>query len=720
MSPAKSSSAMLKRIQRGVANFDAVAFAAGEASALHAALVEQLELHNYRYYVLDDPSIDDAEYDRLFQALIGLESAFTVLATPQSPSRRVGAAALDKFKSAAHKLPMLSLDNAFSEIQLQDFDRRVHERLGVDTEPDAGGSAVEYICEPKLDGVALSLIYEQGVLVRAATRGDGKVGEDITDNVRTIASVPLRLRGSGFPAELEVRGEVVMPISAFDAFNQRANAVGEKAFVNPRNAAAGSLRQLDSKITAQRLLQMFAYSVGYFADGELDATHHGTLRALAGWGFKVNEHIESAANIQQCIDYCARIQNLRSSLDYAIDGIVFKVNSFALQEQLGYVARAPRWAIAYKFPAEEATTTLLDIDWQVGRTGAITPVAKLEPVFVGGVTVSNASLHNADEIVRLGVCVGDKVVIRRAGDVIPKVARLAGSIDNTDSGEKRGNSASKRRKPRIPRRCPVCRSPIERLEGEAIMRCTGGLFCPAQLKESIVHFVSRKALDIDGLGNKIVDQLVETGLVADVADLFSLTHAQLAGLERMADKSASNLCESIEKSKHTSLAKFLYALGIREVGEATASNLATHFGNLAALEQASEQQLLEVDDVGEIVAGHLLAFFANPKNIELLERLQQVGVHWPEHAVDHKPLRALPLQGQTWVVTGKLVAMTRDQAVAGLRALGAKVAGSVSKNTTCVVAGPGAGSKLGKAEELGVEIIDEPAFLQRFPELPLS
>ncbi|NNL57764.1 MAG: NAD-dependent DNA ligase LigA [Pseudomonadales bacterium] len=690
MPAAKTAKALLKAIQNGSQAFDGASLKAKQAAELHALLAEAIERHNHQYYVLDDPLIDDAAYDRLFRALLVLEAKHAALASASSPSARVGAPPREGFAKAEHQLPMLSLDNVFSEQQLHDFDRRMRDRLD-------GPDKLEYICEPKLDGVALSLLYEQGVLRRGATRGDGKVGEDITENVRTIASIPLRLRGSGYPPLLEVRGEVVMPIKAFTQFNQRAEAAGEKTLVNPRNAAAGSLRQLDSKITAQRPLQMFAYSVGHVSGGARAGTQAATLQDLAAWGFKINPHIKTVSSIDACIDYCNKLAQLRESLDYAIDGVVFKINDFALQQQLGFVARAPRWAIAYKFPAEEATTSLLAIDWQVGRTGAITPVAKLEPVFVGGVTVSNATLHNADEIARLDVRVGDRVVIRRAGDVIPQVARVATSGEGT---------SAKRRRPRIPQRCPVCKSTIERAEGEAVMRCTGGLLCGAQLKRSIIHFVSRKALDIDGLGDKIVEQLVDTGLVADVADIFILEQAQLAGLERLADKSAANLIAAIKSARQTTLAKFIYALGIREVGEATAANLAQHFGSLEALQAATREQLLEVDDVGEIVAGHVLAFFTNAGNLELIQRLQHYGVQWSSSTAGQQTGEQ-PLAGQTWVVTGKLEAMSRDQAKAKLQALGARVAGSVSSKTSCVVAGPGAGSKLDKAQQLGIEVIDE-------------
>ncbi|MGB5326114.1 MAG: NAD-dependent DNA ligase LigA [Pseudomonadales bacterium] len=695
--------ALLREIQAAKAGLDIAALNAGTAASLHSALSSSLADHNRRYYTLDAPAIDDAEYDRLLLALRELESAFDGLCSAASPSQRVGAAPLDAFKPARHLLPMLSLDNAFDTAQLQQFGVRAAERLA------RQGKALPlgYVCEPKLDGVALSLLYENGVLQRAATRGDGSVGEDITENARTIATVPLQLRGSAFPQTLEVRGEVVMPISAFEAYNQRAAAAREKTLVNPRNAAAGSLRQLDSRITARRPLQLFAYSTGHSAGGNLPARHSDVMAALREWGFLVNEHVELADSIDACVTYCAKIEALRSQLDYAIDGVVIKVDDLAAQQALGFVSRAPRWAIAYKFPAEEATTTLLGVDWQVGRTGAVTPVAKLEPVFVGGVTVSNATLHNADEIERLQIRIGDRVVIRRAGDVIPQVAR------RLEPGSNR------RRRPLVPKQCPVCASPLERAEGEAVIRCTGGLLCRAQIKESIVHFASRKAMDIDGLGSKIIDQLVDTGQVANVADLYALAHSQLAALDRMADKSAQNLLDALEDSKTTTLPRFLFALGIREVGEATARNLAQHFGSLEKLMQADRESLLEVDDVGAIVAGHILAFLANKANRQLIQRLREEGVHWPAMPAAAADSRG-ELHGQTWVVTGKLESMSREEAKAFLLAQGAKVAGSVSAKTSCLLAGPGAGSKLDKAQALGIEIIDEAAFLARFPQAAIG
>ncbi|RZV57922.1 MAG: NAD-dependent DNA ligase LigA [Pseudomonadales bacterium] len=694
---------LLTQIEAGIAAPDFASFKQRPAKALHSALCESLSQHNRRYYEQDAPSIDDAAYDRLFAALQALEAAFPSLAGVDSPSQRVGGAPLDKFEQAQHLLPMLSLDNAFDADSLLQFDKRIKERL------QKAGKPLQpvYVCEPKLDGVALSLLYENGVLQRAATRGDGSVGENITENARTIESVPLQLAGKGFPATLEVRGEVVMPLSAFNLYNQHAERAGEKTLVNPRNAAAGSLRQLDSRITAQRPLRFFAYSTGYIDDGELPAQHSGVLAALKRWGFLVNEHVQPAAAIEQGIAYCEHIQQLRTGLDYAIDGVVIKVDSFEAQQALGFVSRAPRWAIAYKFPAEEATTTLLDIDWQVGRTGAVTPVAKLEPVFVGGVTVSNATLHNADEIARLDIAIGDRVVIRRAGDVIPQLAR------KFEAGRGR------RKKPAVPAHCPVCGSSIERAEGEAVMRCTGGLLCGAQLKESIVHFASRKAMDIDGLGDKIVEQLVDKGLVSNVADLYSLVHEEVSGLERMADKSAQNLLDALAQSKQTTLPRFLFALGIREVGEATARNLALHFASLEAIYAADRDALLAVDDVGDIVASHIQAFFANTGNKRMIDRLRKAGVQWPALPQTGSNGEAV-LAGQTWVVTGKLESMTRDEAKAFLQAQGAKVAGSVSAKTSCVLAGPGAGSKLAKAQQLDVEIIDEAGFLQRFPEASAS
>ena len=653
-------------------------------------LRERIDDWNYQYYVLDQPTVPDAEYDRAMRRLVELETAHPELLRPDSPSQRVGAAPLDRFSQVTHEMPMLSLDNAFNEQDMQDFYRRLQDRLGGDQE------ALEFACEPKLDGIAVSLLYRGGVLERAATRGDGTTGEDITHNVRTIPSVPLHLRGSDYPGVLEVRGEIYMPRAGFEQLNARARELGEKGFVNPRNAAAGSLRQLDARITARRPLEMCCYGVGLVAEGELPGQHARVLQCLQQWGLRINAESRVVRGIEACDEYYRDLAARRDTLPYDIDGIVFKVNDLALQRKLGFVSRAPRWAIARKFPAQEEMTRLLDVEFQVGRTGAITPVARLEPVFVGGVTVSNATLHNADEIERLGVRIGDTVIVRRAGDVIPQVVSVVAERRPADA-----------RLIEFPGRCPVCGSPVERAESEAVLRCMGGLVCPAQQKAAIRHFASRRAMDIDGLGDKLVEQLVDEGLVANVAGLYQLQKQQLLGLERMGEKSADNLLAALDKSRHTTLPRFIFALGIREVGEATALALARHFGNWESLVAATQDQLLAVSDVGPVVADHLRQFFDSPSSMAVVAQLRAAGVSWPDLTV----AQDLPLSGQTWVVTGKLERLGRDDARAHLQALGAKVAGSVSAKTTCVVAGPGAGSKLGKARELDIDVIDEEAFL---------
>lgn len=653
-------------------------------------LISTINEHNIRYYVDDNPSIPDAEYDRLMQRLKTLEAEHPELQRSDSPSLRVGGLALAKFEQVTHLKPMLSLDNAFSEEDFATFHKRVTDRVG----------EFSYCCEPKLDGLAVSILYRDGVLERAATRGDGAVGEDITENVRTIRAVPLKLRGDDYPPLLEVRGEVFMPKAAFEALNERNRVKGDKLFVNPRNAAAGSLRQLDSKITASRALAFYAYALGVVEPESfpLADTHLGQLQQLKTWGLPVSGEIRLAKDLSEVDDYYRDIMARRSALAYEIDGVVFKVNSIEAQQTLGFVSRAPRWAIAYKFPAQEEMTLLEGVDFQVGRTGAVTPVARLKPVFVGGVTVSNATLHNADEIARLGVKIGDTVIIRRAGDVIPQVVAVV--------PEKRPEDA---KEICFPAHCPVCGSQVERLEGEAVARCTGGLFCEAQRKEAIKHFASRKALDIDGMGDKIVEQLIDKELVQSPADLFSLTASALTMLERMGLKSATNLVQAIEAAKQTTLAKFLYALGIREVGESTAANLARHFKELDALKQASVEQLIEVEDVGAIVAQHVAHFFAQPHNLEVIDKLLAAGVTWP--AIEAPSEDEQPLKGQTWVLTGTLSQMSRTDAKAQLEALGAKVSGSVSKKTDCVVAGEAAGSKLTKANELGIKVLDEAGLL---------
>ncbi len=655
-------------------------------------LRRQLVEWNHQYYVLDNPSVPDSDYDAGLRRLVELEQAHPELVTPDSPSQRVGGPPLPEFSQVKHEVPMLSLDNAFNDEDMGEFNRRLLDRLG------DGDQTLEYACEPKLDGIAVSLLYRDGVLERGATRGDGTTGEDITHNVKTIGSIPLKLRGNGFPAVLEVRGEVYMPRAGFEALNERARERGDKPFVNPRNAAAGSLRQLDPKMTAERPLEMCSYSVGLVDGGSLPGRHSDILEKLGEWGLRINADSRVEQGVEACARYYEDLAERRDSLPYDIDGIVFKVNDIALQERLGFVSRAPRWAIARKFPAQEESTRLLDVEFQVGRTGAITPVARLEPVFVGGVTVSNATLHNADEIERLGIKIGDSVIVRRAGDVIPQVVSVI--------SERRPKNA----KPVVfPSRCPVCQSVVEREADEAVVRCMGGLVCAAQQKAAIKHFASRRAMDIDGLGDKLVEQLVDEGLVDSVAGLYGLSREQLVALERMGEKSADNLLDAFEKSKQTTLPRFIFALGIREVGEATALNLANHFGDWPDLVDASEEALLEVDDVGPVVADHLRQFFDSPSSLKVVEDLRAAGVTWP--AIERVEASEQPLAGQTWVVTGKLEALSRNDAKAHLQSLGAKVAGSVSAKTSCVVAGPGAGSKLSKATELGVEVIDEAALL---------
>ncbi len=654
-------------------------------------LREEILHHNRRYYVLDDPAITDAEYDRLLRRLQELEQAHPELVVDDSPTRRVGALVQGAFATVHHEMPMLSLDNAFTEEELRAFDRRVRERLGV-VDP------VEYCCEPKLDGLAVSLLYEHGSLRRAATRGDGSSGEDVTANVRTIAGVPLRLCDATAASAIEVRGEIYLPEAAFEALNRRARERGEKTFVNPRNAAAGSLRQLDPRVTAQRPLAFCGYGLGRIEGVVLPPTQSGALDWLAALGIPVSTLRQRAVGADACLAYYRELQRRRAGLGYAIDGVVFKVDSVEQQQRLGFVARAPRWAIAQKFPAQEETTTLLDVEFQVGRTGAITPVARLEPVFVGGATVSNATLHNLDEVGRLGVMIGDTVVVRRAGDVIPQVVRAV--------VEKRPANA---RAIVAPLRCPVCGSAIERQEGEAIARCSGTLVCAAQQKETIRHFASRPAMDIGGLGEKLIEQLVDSGLVRSVADLYGLDAVVLADLDRMGGRSAAKLVAAIGHSRSTTLQRLLFALGIREVGEATALALAQHFGSLEALQAADAVALQEVPDVGPVVAAHVVAFFAEPANRDLIARLRAAGVHWPDVAAPN--LQAAPLAGRSFVLTGTLEAMSRDEATRRLTALGAKVAGSVSTRTDVVVAGPGAGSKLARAEALGIEVWDEQRLL---------
>lgn len=652
-------------------------------------LQDTLNEYNYRYHVLDQPTIPDAEYDQLYRELQQLESEHPETITPDSPTQRVGDKPLDHFKQVTHKIPMLSLDNVFNETELHAFDTRVKQRLGVT-------GAIEYVCEPKLDGVAISLLYQEGFLVLAATRGDGFVGEDVTQNIKTIAAIPMKLRGHDYPAVLEVRGEVVMPKVAFGKLNSQALKLGEKIFANPRNAASGSLRQLDSRITAKRQLSFYAYAVG-FCEGDLPADHFSLLQKLKLWGLPVTDLIQRAVGAQACLKFYAAIAEQRERLPFEIDGVVYKVNSFAHQERLGFVSRSPRFAVAHKFPAQEKMTLLNAVEFQVGRTGAVTPVARLESVVVGGVTVSNATLHNFDELGRKDVRVGDTVIVRRAGDVIPEVVSYV--------PEKRPKGT----KPiAIPTHCPVCGSDVIKPEGEAVARCMGGLYCRAQLCETIRHFTSRKALDIEGLGDKLVELLVAQKIINNVTDLFTLTHLTLANLPRMGAKSADNVLQAIEISKVTTLSRFLYALGIRGVGEATAKALAQHYGDLEAIMHASQGALQEVPDIGPIVAEQIHAFFAQPHNIELIHRLIEQGVHWPKIEIIKT---VSTLAGKVFVLTGTLAQMTREEAKEKLEALGAKVSGSVSSKTDYVVAGESAGSKLLKAQELKVEVIDEAVFL---------
>jgi DNA ligase (NAD+) len=652
------------------------------------ALRQALRHHNYLYYVLDDPQIPDAEYDRLFRELQRLESEHPNLITSDSPTQQVGGTALSEFAEVKHLRPMLSLANAFTDDDLQSFDKRIHERLKTE-------AIIEYVAEPKFDGLSISLLYENGRLVRAATRGDGETGEDVTLNVRTIKSVPLHLQGEHYPELLEVRGEIYMPKQGFAELNARLAKDGLKTFANPRNAAAGSLRQLDSKITAQRPLAIYCYAVGEVQGGTMPDTHYAQLQQLMLWGFRVCPEIKVVQGVQGCADYYQAIGNKRNSLPYDIDGVVYKVNSLALQQTLGFVSRAPRWAIAHKFPAQEEITELLDVEFQVGRTGALTPVARLKPVFVGGVTVSNATLHNMDEIERKDIRIGDFVIIRRAGDVIPEVARVMLERRPLDA-----KSIS------LPTQCPICGSEVERGAGEAVARCTGGLYCPAQVKEAIKHFASRRAMNIDGLGDKLVEQFFAADLIKHVDDLYRLQANQIAALERMGDKSAENVIAAIEKSKVSTLERFIYALGIREVGESTAKVLAKHFGTLEALQTASEATLQLVPDVGPVVAANVAKFFAEPHNLTTIQHLRELGIQWQNYVA--KPPEALPLAGKTYVITGTLT-RGRDEIKDALEALGAKVSGSVSKKTTALIAGESAGSKLEKAESLGVLVLDETA-----------
>ncbi|THK40678.1 NAD-dependent DNA ligase LigA [Methylophaga sp. SB9B] len=662
-----------------------------EISNRAAQLRDLINRYNFLYYSADEPEVTDAEYDRLFAELKQLEADYPELATADSPTQRVGAAPLDKFTQVTHAMPMLSLDNVFDEAELTAFNQRVLDRLNTD-------AVITYAAEPKLDGLAISIRYENGLLVQAATRGDGAVGEDVTENVRTIRNIPLKLHGNNVPQVVEIRGEIYIPKAGFEKLNQQRLANNEKLFVNPRNAAAGSLRQLDSSVTASRPLALFCYGLGEIQGMERPASHTEAMQIISEWGGAVCPDTKQLQGVDECLEYLHQLGERRASLSYDIDGVVFKVDDSRLQDRLGFVSRAPRWAIAYKFPAQEESTLVLDIEVQVGRTGALTPVARLQPVFVGGVTVSNATLHNEDEVRRKDVRIGDTVIIRRAGDVIPEVVQVV--------KDKRPASAAEFV---MPTNCPVCGAEVERIEGEAVARCSGGLFCGAQRKEAIKHFASRKALDIDGLGDKLVEQLVDAELIKDPADLFYLNKEQFSALERMGEKSAENLVNALEQAKNTRFARFLYALGIREVGEATARSLALHFVELDKLIAAKEDELIEIEDVGPVVAHHIYTFFQQTHNLDVIQRLLDAGINWPEE----KPVYAdSELAGKTIVLTGTLENLSRSEAKEKLLALGAKVAGSVSAKTDYVVAGRDAGSKLNKAQSLGIDVVDEATLIQ--------
>ena len=657
-------------------------------------LRKTLRQYEYEYHVLDNPTVPDSEYDRLFHQLKALELAHPEFLTSDSPTQRVGAKPLSGFSQIRHEIPMLSLDNAFSDEEFNAFVKRIEDRLIVLPKP------LTFCCEPKLDGLAVSILYVNGILTQAATRGDGTTGEDITANIRTIRNIPLQLLTDNPPARLEVRGEVFMPHAGFERLNEYALEHGEKTFANPRNAAAGSLRQLDPNITSKRPLVLNAYGIGIAEGVELPNTHYARLQWLKSIGIPVNPEIRLCNGTNEVLDFYRDIQNKRSSLGYDIDGTVLKINDIALQNELGFISKAPRWAIAYKFPAQEELTVLNDVEFQVGRTGAITPVAKLEPVFVAGVTVSNATLHNGDEIERLNIAIGDTVVIRRAGDVIPQIIGVL--------HERRPDNA----KPIIfPTNCPVCDSQIIRIEGEAVARCTGGLFCAAQRKEALKHFVSRKAMDIDGVGGKLIEQLVDRELIHTPADLFKLDLTSLTRLERMGAKSAENALNSLEKAKSTTLARFIFALGIREVGEATALNLANHFKTLDALKAADLEELQQVPDVGEVVANRIFVFWREAHNVAVVDDLIAQGVHW--ETVEVKEASENLFKDKTVVLTGTLTQMGRNEAKALLQQLGAKVSGSVSSKTDFVIAGDAAGSKLAKAQELNITVLTEDEFLEQ-------
>lgn len=646
--------------------------------------------HNRRYYELDEPVIPDAEYDRLFHELAALERKFPELDAMDSPTRRVGGAVAGGFAEVVHGVPMLSLDNAFTEQDVLDFDRRVRERLGTDT--------VVYSAEPKLDGVAISLIYEDGLLVCAATRGDGTVGEDVTHNVRTITSVPLRLQGKGIPARIEIRGEVYMPRHGFLELNRRAQKSGDKLFVNPRNAAAGSLRQLDPAIAARRPLDMFAYGIGLVNGGEIPVRHSATLQRLGEWGLKICAENSVVSGINGCLDYYHALARRRNTLPFDIDGVVYKVDEYVAQQTLGFVSRAPRWAVAHKFPAEEQLSQVEAIDFQVGRTGALTPVARLTPVFVGGVTVSNATLHNLTDLQRKDVRIGDTVIVRRAGDVIPEIVSVV--LDRRPPGAIRVQA---------PVACPVCGSEVVQAEGQAILRCTAGLVCPAQRKQALRHFASRRAMDISGLGDQLVEQLVDSGMVKTAADLYCLDSTRLSALERMGKRSAARLMGAIDASRKTTLARFLYALGIPEVGDATGRLLAHHFGNLDKLMATSADELQSIPDIGPVMAANITAFFRQHDNQQVITSLRAAGVSWDD--LPEAEQGSQTLQGRVFVLTGTLAEMSRDEAKTAIEALGGKVSSSVSARTSYLVCGDDPGSKLARAVALGVAVMDEEGLL---------
>ncbi|MAH72921.1 MAG: DNA ligase (NAD(+)) LigA [Cellvibrionales bacterium TMED49] len=668
--------------------------------ASYKQLVSDLQTHNHYYHVLDDPRITDGEYDGLMRQLLLVEKQYPQLIKEDSPSKRIGGAPLPEFTQVKHMVPMLSLDNAFGIKALRDFDRRVHERL-------QGSENVSYLCEPKLDGVAVSLIYEDGILVRAATRGDGAIGEDVTSNVKTIKSLPLKLISDPPPRLIEVRGEIYMTRQGFEGLNVFVNNRGEKPFVNPRNAAAGSLRQLDSRITARRPLSFCAYSVEQYTDSGSPDTQHGMMRYVGQLGFRTNPDIFFAADIDACERYCNDLLTRRALLAYDIDGVVIKVNDLEKQKVLGFLSRSPRWAIARKFPAEEAFSQLLSVDFQVGRTGAVTPVARLSPVFVGGVTISSASLHNPDEITRLDLHLGDTVVVRRAGDVIPQVVRVIHERRQKNSSEVL-----------FPKFCPVCDAPILNNTSEVVARCSGSLSCAAQVKQVIKHFASRSAMNINGLGERLVDQLVDSGCVTSIVDLYDLSLPMLIPLARLADKSARNLLSAIENSKKTTLQKFLYALGIREVGANYARLLAKHFASIEEIMAAREDELLALDGIGPVLAEHISMFFADPKTCKVIQDLQKKGVHWPLYTADG--VRDIPLDGQVWVLTGRMESISREEAKNILQTFGARVSDSVSSKTSRLVAGDAAGSKLEKANSLDVPVFDEKQFLQFIADIQTS